>query len=95
MNDALSSSRPFSRDDLEDILARDMTCRYGPLIPQDELWRALGYRSLDGLRQAQARGTLPVHVFSLSNRQGRFALCRDVAKWLATQFLATPDQSPP
>jgi len=91
---ALSASRSFSKEDLEEILARDLLYRYGPLLGQDELWRALGYMSLDGLRQAQARGTVPVHVFSLERRRGKFALSRNVAHWLASQFLA-PDQAVP
>lgn len=88
MNGAPAAGRSFSQEDLEEILAKDLLYRYGPLLGQDELWRALGYMSLDGLRQAQARGTVPVHVFSLEKRRGKFALSRDVARWLASQFLA-------
>lgn len=55
MSGALSASRSFSKEDLEEILARDLLYRYGPLLGQEELWRALGYMSLDGLRQAGPR----------------------------------------
>lgn len=79
---------------LEDILARDLLHRYGPLLSQDDLWRALGYASLDGFRQAQLRGTVPVHVFALENRRGKFALARDVAQWLTQQFLLSGGDAP-
>ncbi|QNN76831.1 hypothetical protein IAE60_12875 [Pseudoxanthomonas mexicana] len=71
---------------LEDLLTRDLLRTYGPLIGQEELWRALGYSSLDAFRQAQLRGTVPVRVFAVENRRGKFALAQDVANWLAHQY---------
>jgi len=64
----------------------------GAILGGDALRRALGYRSLDALRKAIRRGTIPVTVFPLQGRRGRFALARDVAVWLATVGC---DQSPP
>lgn len=58
--------------------------RYGPLIGDDTLRIALGYKSMDAFRQAMARGTLTVPVFSIPNRRGKYALVKDVAAWLAT-----------
>jgi hypothetical protein len=52
------------------------------------LWRLLGYRTGDAFRKAAQRKTLPVPVFKLAGRQGRFALTADVASWIQT--CATP-----
>lgn len=57
--------------------------RYGPVVGQDELRQALGYSSQDAFRQALARGRLPVPVFSIAGRRGKYALSKDIALWLA------------
>ena len=57
--------------------------RYGPIVGQDELRQALGYASQDAFRQALARGRLPVPVFSIAGRRGKYALSKDIALWLA------------
>ncbi|THD07780.1 hypothetical protein B1806_14540 [Metallibacterium scheffleri] len=75
-------SEPISRAAaIEAQLMRDD----GALLSGERLRRALGYRSIDALRQAIVRGTIPVPVFTLPHRRGRFALARDVAAWLAAQ----------
>lgn len=70
---------------LEKMLESDLLGQYGPLLTGDALRRALGYPSMDAVRQALSRGTLPVPVFRLPNRRGTFALAKDVAHWLAEQ----------
>lgn len=64
-------------------LERELTERHGPMIANDALRIALGYRSMDAFRQALVRNTVPVPVFALENRRGKFALVKDVANWLA------------
>jgi len=66
-------------------LERDLFDRYGPMVAGDELRQALGYTSKDAFRQALSRQTVPVPVFGLPNRRGKFALVKDIAKWLADQ----------
>ena len=56
--------------------------RYGPLIGGKDLRQALGFPSAAAFRQAALRGTLPVAVFTLPNRKGRFALTGEVSAWL-------------
>lgn len=68
---------------LEQALAQDLTSRYGHLVSGDDLRRTLGYKSPDAFRQAVARKTLPVPVFSIPHRRGKFALSSDIARWLA------------
>lgn len=70
-------------------LAKNIECdlfdRHGPMIADDALRTALGYRSMDAFRQALTRNTVPVPVFTVENRRGKFALVKDVAVWLAQQ----------
>jgi len=77
---------PSIEQQLADALERDLFNRHGPLIGQEHLWQALGYSSIDAFRQAEARRTLPVRIFPLERRRGKFALVKDVANWLASQY---------
>ncbi len=52
------------------------------LLSGAELWRALGYRSDSAFRIAVHRQSVPVRVFDLPHRRGKFALRRDVDAWL-------------
>lgn len=68
-----------------EALERDLFERHGPLIADDALRVALGYRSTEAFRQALTRKTVPILVFSVENRRGKYALVKDVAEWLAKQ----------
>lgn len=70
---------------LEKELEDSLVQRAGPLLTGDLLISSLGYASKDAFRKALQRGTLPVVVFEIPKRRGKFALTRDVAKWLALQ----------
>lgn len=63
-------------------LERDLLSHYGPMIGQDQLRQVLGYPTIDAFRQALSRRQLPVPVFVLPNRRGKYALAKDVACWL-------------
>lgn len=83
-------------EDIESLAAlieKGLISAHGPLISNDALRSALGYCSKEAFRQALSRGTVPIPVFSLEKRRGKFALARDVAHWLARQRIsATPEQ---
>ena len=68
---------------LASALERDLLHRYGPLIGHDDLRQALGYMSMDAFRQALSRDQMPVPVFAVPHRRGKYALSKDVAHWLA------------
>jgi hypothetical protein len=70
---------------LAEALEADLLRQYGPMLTGDSLRKALGYPSMDALRQAVSRGTVPVPIFPLEKRRGKFALAKDVANWLAEQ----------
>lgn len=72
-------------DPLAKMLEKDMLERHGPMIANDDLREALGYTTMDAFRQALARNIVPVPVFGLPNRRGKYALVKDVAGWLAEQ----------
>ncbi|MET0116426.1 MAG: hypothetical protein ABW090_03275 [Sedimenticola sp.] len=71
--------------ELAKALEADLLREYGPVLTGNSLRKALGYPSLEALRQAVARDKVPVPVFSVPNRRGKFALSKDVAQWLAEQ----------
>lgn len=71
-------------DSLAQVIEATLTREAGAVLGGDALRRALGYRSVGAMRQAIRRGTIPVKVFALANRRGKFALAHDVATWLAT-----------
>jgi hypothetical protein len=67
-----------------------LTARYGWLVGGDELVRLLGYPSHGAFRQALSRGLVPIPVFPIPNRQGKFAWVPDVARWLQSVRPAAP-----
>ncbi|RDS83902.1 hypothetical protein DWU98_04525 [Dyella monticola] len=79
---------------LTNALEHDLLQRYGPLVGQDDLRQALGYPTMDAFRQAYVRGLVPIPVFPLPNRRGKYALVKDLAGWLAT-LRQEVRQSPP
>lgn len=74
-----------SDEALAELLERDLTQLHGPMMTGDSLRIALGYPSNDAFRQALARKTLPIPVFSIEKRRGKFALTKDVAQWITEQ----------
>jgi len=72
-------------NDLALVLEADLLRLYGPMLTGDSLRQALGYSTMDALRQAIFRKTIPIPLFQLENRRGRFALVKDVASWLAEE----------
>ena len=73
---------------LAEQLEKELLLMYGsPLLTGEELRKAMGFRSVDALRQAIVRQTIPVKVFSLDNRRGKYALVKDIARWLANKSI--------
>ncbi len=56
--------------------------KYGPLIDGKELASLLRFSSMAAFRQALRRGALPVKVFELPGRKGKFAFTQDLVQWL-------------
>ena len=56
--------------------------QFGLLMGSNELARALSFTSLASFRQACRRGKIPIPMFKIEGRAGRFAISTDVAKWL-------------
>ncbi len=68
---------------LAGILEQDLLMFYGPVITGDALIKSLGYVSKAAFRQSLVRKTVPVPVFEIDNRRGKYALAKDIARYLA------------
>lgn len=83
----MSGAEEILASEIERELYRDI----GPLLFGTKLYAALGFPSAQAFRQACSRNTMPVPVFNIENRRGKFALSRDVAKWIAFQKINNND----
>lgn len=72
-------------DELAKSLESDLLGRHGPIMGGDELLRALGYPSREAFRQSLVRDTVAIPLFDMEYRRGKFALTKDVARYLAEQ----------
>lgn len=70
-------------DKLAEEIEHDLHARHGTLLGGAALYRSLGFPTAAAMRQAFSRGKVPVPVFEIPDRRGRFARTRDVALWLA------------
>jgi len=64
-------------------LEADLLRLYGPMITGDDLLRSLGYISKEAFRQSIVRNDVPVPIFEIEGRRGKYALVQDVAAFLA------------
>lgn len=91
------NAKPSAEPTLEDFEV-SLTRALGAVVGGGDLSRALGYRTQAAFRQALARDRLPVRVFEIEGRRGRFARTGDIARWLwgqgVTSLPATPGASP-
>ena len=78
-------------DNLVAELEKELTDRYGLMLPSRVLWKVLGYSSPDAWRQSIRRGTIPIPIFQLPGRSGYFGLSRDVAALMAKARLKAED----
>jgi hypothetical protein len=76
---------PNEVDRLAAQLEAELVERFGVLLQNPQLFRTLGYRTAEAMRQALLRGGVPVPVMQFEGRRGRYALCKDVGRWLAEQ----------
>lgn len=72
-------------EELANSLEQDLLQTFGPMIYGQVLYKSLGYTSADAFRQAVSRQSVPVDTFPIEGRRGKFALTRDIAKWIARQ----------
>jgi hypothetical protein len=54
---------------------------YGLVVGGSDLVKLLGFRTYRGFYSAYVGKRLPVPVFEIPGRKGRFARTEDVAKW--------------
>tara|TARA_R110002072_G_scaffold33030_9_gene100268 strand:+ start:20034 stop:20333 length:300 start_codon:yes stop_codon:yes gene_type:complete len=68
-------------------LEQDLLATYGPMLSGESLWKSLGYSSADAFRQAASRKKVPIPIFSITHRRGKYALTKEVARWIAMRRL--------
>jgi hypothetical protein len=76
------------RDTLIKELSECLCKVNGPIMQGEALYKALGYKTLAGFNKAYYRGTVPIPVFKVKNKKGRYALTKEVAIWLAEMRLS-------
>lgn len=67
-------------------IEKELFDRYGPLIADDALRIALGYKTTDAFRQALTRKTVPIPIFTFPNRRGKYALVKVIYAELSGDF---------
>lgn len=78
MNRPADGARAASLPQLEAQLIRT----YGVIVGGARLTQALGYPTQQAFRQAVARGRVPVPLFTIPGRRGKFAQSQDIARWV-------------
>lgn len=78
-----------AKPDIAEWLLRE----HGPLLDAAGTAKALGFRSVDALRQARQRGRLPITMFRLPDRRGWFAATLTVAAWIEGSTQPTSSQA--
>jgi len=81
----IATEKPDPVMQLAQKLEEDLLNLYGPMVYGKALYKSLGYGSGDAFRQAVSRKIVPVPVFPIKGRRGKFALTKEVAHWLARQ----------
>ena len=68
---------------LKHLLEKDLLELYGPVLHGSNLRQSLGYETKNAFRLAVVRKVVPVPIFNIEHRRGKFALTKDVAAYLA------------
>jgi len=83
--------------EFQSALEAELTSQYGPMVTGKDLLRLLAYPTQAAFRQALNRNQLPVPVFSIKHRRGKFALVKELARWIlinrsAAVSISNPNQ---
>jgi hypothetical protein len=78
--------------ELAQRIKQDLIKQHGMLLFGKALYQVLGFTNGDAFRQAFKRGKLPVAVFELEGKRGRYALVEDIANWLASRRMTVDAQ---
>lgn len=75
----------MTNTDLEARVLESLIHDWGYVVGSAGLRQVMGFPTQAALRQAIARGAVPVKVFEIEGRKGSFALAHDLAAWLASK----------
>lgn len=78
------STDPTGRPNVRSLaqIETALTRLYGAIVGGARLTRVLGYPTQAAFRQAVARGRVPVPLFTIPGRRGKFAQVHDIAVWV-------------
>ena len=88
--------QPLLGEEERQEIRSDLQHKFGLLVGGSDLAKLLGFKTMNAFRQAVRRKALPIKVFELENRRGKFALSEDLAHWLATlkaRTIAEPERN--
>ncbi|NVJ65341.1 MAG: hypothetical protein HWE16_02545 [Gammaproteobacteria bacterium] len=77
----MTTQKYITAEELEKVLIE----KYGILIGGENLWKVLGFQSAGSFQRAATRKLIPLKIFPIDNRKGKFALAHDVANYLVQQ----------
>ena len=81
MTGLMLNSHLLRSSSLEELAAQ-ITMSSGPFVRISDAWQLLGYPSSDAARKAAARNRMPVKVFALPERRGKYVRSLELAAWL-------------
>lgn len=79
-------------DALRQTLEAELTAQYGPIVTGKDLLKLLAFSSQAAFQQAMYRNHLPVPVFSIKHRKGKFALVKELANWIVMNRAAADSE---
>ena len=69
-------------------VAGDLLAAHGPVLKSEVLWRALGFGSRSAFNRGIASCNIKIPLFPMPTGRGRYALTRDVARYLTKLRMA-------
>lgn len=80
---------------IEELTFNRLFAQYGPLVPVDDAWKLLSFRSKDAFNRSVQKGRLPLRVIRPAGRREAFLATKDVAAYLATLATAANEEATP
>ncbi|WP_223788397.1 hypothetical protein [Marinicella meishanensis] len=83
----------MNKSEYQKLLENELKEKYGTLINSKDLYPLLGFPSLAAFRKGVQRKTIEIPILVFPQRQGKFALAKDVAELLTNaRFKSVGDE---
>jgi hypothetical protein len=67
---------------MQETIETQLLNRHGSIIRGSDLWKEMGFSSYEAFRQSERRGKLGITLFTIPDRNGKFAITCEVAHWI-------------